>query len=197
MNYKIITEIGGSKFNLYDVGLDDENYNTLIQFFYDLLINKLNIEIKYIDNNNDNNYNIITKTISDNWFIEVKVSKYLLSNILRINNHKFISIILISDIGEEFLLFTIGADGTYYNNNNIKYTIKIPDIITIYCFMKENMIPDKCKNITSFTAKKIKIRDNNLNSKIYFFLVLIRTLKTYFNYTKKLQIENYKLKITN
>lgn len=33
MNYKIITEIGGSKFNLYDVGLDDENYNTLIQFF--------------------------------------------------------------------------------------------------------------------------------------------------------------------
>ncbi len=93
--------------------------------------------------------------------------------------HKYISIVLISDIKEEFLLFTIGAEGDWGNEKKqgqekeeyvLKYNVSIPDMISIKCV--EDKTLDECKQ-KSLKTQNFQIYNQSVNLKIIFILLLI------------------------
>lgn len=173
MIYNKIIKLNNKDFNVIDKGLNRDYYNNLISFFGNLLIDKSNSIITIEDTDKINKAKDIN--INYNWFIEVKIQNYKLMPLLNIY-HEYITISLISDKNEEFLLFSIGAEAGYDDG---KYEISIPDMISYKCLGKQT---DKgsCKGTEE--SYKIHIGDNNFISKIYFFLILININSVYEDY---------------
>ena len=193
-HYKNIISLNSEPYSVSEKGLNYESMNTLLNFLKKIYFFREQSDplvIRYLDDNDTHlpDDSIKNEIINNLWTIQVKITKMPIPGNLPIYGlvsfHKYISVVLISPTNNEFLLFTIGAEGEWdsdINPRNIEYVVSIPDKMSSKCMKsrKSHDIHYDCKKKLFAQTGSTKIKKKIVNhdgklmiGKIMFFLLTI------------------------